>query len=86
SVVPAPTIAADARAKRIAFTFPAAALGGRRNLAGARIHVTTWDYDGGWRALQPAAGSHAFGGGEGARDPLVMDELLLAIPTGAGGE
>ena len=82
SVVPAAGIAADAAANRIVFTFPAAALGDRASLDGARIHVTTWDYDGGWRALAPAPGSHAFGGGDGARDPLVMDELLLAIPAG----
>jgi glycosidase len=79
SVVPAANIAVDAAANRITFTFPAAALGKRRTIDGARIHVTTWDYDGGWRGLTPEPGSHAFGGGDGKRDPLVMDELLLEI-------
>jgi hypothetical protein len=85
SVVPAATIAVDAAAKRITFTFPAAALGDRRTLDGARIHVTTWDYDGGWRGLTPEPGSHSFGGGDGKRDPLVMDEVLLEIPAGGDG-
>jgi glycosidase len=83
SVVPAASIAVDRAKQRVVFTFPAAALGNRRTLAGARIHVTTWDYDGGWRALTPQPGSHSFGGGDGARDPLVMDELVLDIPAQA---
>jgi hypothetical protein len=74
------TLAVDLPANRVTFTFPAAALGNRRSLSGARIYVSTWDYDGGWRGLTPAGGSHTLGGGDGARDPLLMDELLLVVP------
>jgi hypothetical protein len=74
------TLAVDLPANRVTFTFPAAALGNRRSLSGARVYVTTWDYDGGWRGLTMTGGSHTFGGGDGARDPLLMDELLLVVP------
>lgn len=83
SVVPAASIAVDHARHRVVFTFPAASLGSRRTLAGARIHVTTWDYDGGWRGLAAEPSSHTFGGGDGTRDPLVMDELVLEV-SGAG--
>jgi glycosidase len=79
-LTPGAALAADRAANRVSFTFPAAALGNRRSLSGARVYVTTWDYDGGWRGLTPEPGSHTFGGGDGARDPLVMDELLVVIP------
>jgi hypothetical protein len=54
---------------------PAAAFGRATDLSGARVYVTTWDYDGGYRALAPEAGPHAFGGGDPARDPRVMDAV-----------
>ena len=63
------------------FFLPAGALGNPRTLSGARLHVTTWDYDGGYRALAPQAQSHAFGGGDGSRDPLVMDaSAVITLP------
>ena len=80
SLTPGAALAVDRAANRVTFTFPAATLGNRRSLSGARIYITTWDYDGGWRGLSPTGGSHAVGGGEGDRDPLVMDDLLLVIP------
>jgi len=51
-------------------------------LAGARIYASTWDFDGGFRPLAPQAGGGSFGGGDGARDPLVMDETaVIALPA-----
>lgn len=70
---PAPTIAVDAARDTITFTLPARALGDPDTLQGARLFVSTWDYDGGFRALAPRALPNAFGGGDGARDPLWMD-------------
>jgi hypothetical protein len=67
----------------LTWTLPARALGGAGHegdgLAGARIHVTTWDYDGGFRALAPEAGATTFGGGpaDGAK---VMDALTVRLP------
>ena len=52
---------------------PAAALGRLPSLSGARLYVTTWDYDGGFRALAPQPQAWAFGGGP-ADGPKVMDE------------
>lgn len=79
-VSPGAAIEVDTERNRVSFLLPAAALGDPASLAGAAIYVTTWDYDGGWRGLQRRAGGHAFGGGDGAKDPLVMDDLLLRIP------
>ena len=47
-------------------------------MEGARLHVTTWDYDGGYRPLAAEAGPMTFGGGEqeGAR---VMDEMTVLL-------
>ncbi len=73
-------ITVDPAAGRISFTLPASAIGTPGSLSGARILVSTWDYDGRYRDLLPEAGSHAFGGGNGQRDPLQMDEVLIRVP------
>ncbi|HEY0503248.1 MAG TPA: alpha-amylase family glycosyl hydrolase [Lysobacter sp.] len=81
--IAAPTahIAADAARDTVTFTFPARALGNPATLSGAKLYVTTWDYDGGYRALAPRATSHAFGGGDGAVDPLVLDDMgVIVLP------
>jgi hypothetical protein len=63
----------------VTLTLPAGALGPDAALQGLRIYITTWDYDGGYRALGPTPGGHSFGGGE-ATDPKVMDDLLITLP------
>jgi carbohydrate-binding DOMON domain-containing protein len=73
---PAGTVHVDADARTLAFTLPAASLGKPRSLAGAKLYITTWDYDGGYRPLQPEAGAHAFGGGQPG-DALVMDDTAV---------
>jgi glycosidase len=82
-VGPGATIAVDASARTITFTLPAGALGHPDTLEGATLHVTTWDYDDGYRALAPEAGSHSFGGG-GKDDPRVMDSATVRL--GEAGE
>lgn len=77
-VAPAPRITVDAAARRITIVFPAAALGRPASLAGARLYVATWDYDGGYRALLPEAGGHQFGGGTPG-DPKVMDDSAILV-------
>jgi len=80
-VAPTARIEADAQADTVTFTLPARSLGGARTLSGARLYVTSWDYDGGYRALAPTESAQAFGGGDGARDPLVMDaSAVLTLP------
>ena len=61
----------------LTFTLPADALGRPRSLKGAKLYVTTWDYDGGYRALQPAPTRYAISGGDGNTDPLIMDDTPI---------
>ena len=80
-VTPAANIATDAARRSVTFTIPAAALGDPATLSGARIYVTTWDYDGGYRALAREAGPFTFGGGDPARDAKVMDaSAVIRLP------
>ena len=79
-VTPAAALQVDAAAGRVRFTLPASVLGGRGSLSGARILVTTWDYDGGYRALAPQPQGYVFGGGaaDGAK---VMDaSAVITVP------
>lgn len=76
---PSPEITVDKANHTITFTIPASALGGRASLVGARLYVTTWDYDGGYRALAARPQPAAFGGGDGTRDPLVMDATDVIV-------
>jgi glycosidase len=73
AISPGALVHADAATRTVTFTLPGGAFGRATDLSGARVYVTTWDYDGGYRALAPVAGPHAFGGGDPARDPRVMD-------------
>jgi hypothetical protein len=47
-------------------------------LSGAKIYVTTWDYDGGYRGLAPQAQPYAMGGGA-ADAPKVMDDSVVIV-------
>lgn len=81
-VAAAARIDTDRAAGTVTFTIPARALGNPPTLAGARLYVNTWDYDGGYRALRPQAQSASFGGGDGARDPLVLDDsAVIELPA-----
>jgi hypothetical protein len=73
------TISVQAATHTVSLLLPAAALGNLPSLAGARIYVTTWDYDGGYRALAPQAAAHGLGGGEPG-EPKVMDSALVLLP------
>ena len=66
-------IEADIARNTLTLTLPAAAFGSPASLAGARLYVATWDYDGGYRPLARRPAAFTFGGGDGSRDPLVMD-------------
>ena len=83
AITPVPTIRTDRDARTVTVTFPASALGSPDNLNGAILHLNTWDYDGGYRALAPQAGPMTFGGGEpsGAR---IMDAIDIELRADAG--
>lgn len=77
-VAPGVRVEVDAARRRIVMTWSAAALGSPRTLAGARVHVTTWDYDGGYRAIAAQPAANVFGGGApGAAK--VMDAATLVL-------
>ena len=76
---PAPVLRVDPERHTLELTLPPAALGGRRDLSGVRVWVTTWDWDGGYRALRAQPGGHQFGGPPGA--PKVMDSsAIITLP------
>ena len=75
-VSPAARIEVFADRQTVRFTLPAASLGGLKSLKGARIYLSTWDYDGGYRKLAPNPGPMVFGGGE-ADQPLIMDDTAV---------
>ena len=79
-VTPGASLAVSRAARTVSFTLPAAALGRLPSLRGARLYITTWDYDGGYRTLAPEAGPFVIGGGtaDGAR---VMDDSgVITLP------
>jgi carbohydrate-binding DOMON domain-containing protein len=76
---PAARIAVDRAARTVSLTLPAAALGRLPTLDGARVYVTTWDYDGGYRTLAREPAPFVMGGGDPDRDPLVMDDTPVMV-------
>ena len=79
-VAPAAAIEVDAADRSISFTLSSAAFGGIAKLSGAKVYVSTWDFDGGLRPLAAKAGASSFGGG-GVGDPLVMDDSsVITLP------
>jgi hypothetical protein len=78
-VIPTATLVADRAGRTVSFTLPGAAIGNPDSLSGARIYISTWDYDGGYRQLGAQPGPYSYGGGA-AEQPRVMDELLIRLP------
>ncbi|CAN5143968.1 alpha-amylase family glycosyl hydrolase [soil metagenome] len=77
---PAPVIAVDQAARTISFTFSPGSLGAA-SLSGAKVYAATWDYDAGFRQLLAEPAGSRCGGGDGSRDPLVMDDTtVLELP------
>ena len=74
---PAPTISADAARRTVSFTIPSATLGHPQSLSGARLFVTTWDYDGGWRAVAREPGPFTMGW-RGSSDPALAPRVMDA--------
>jgi len=79
AVTPGAQLRVDKVAKRLTIIVPANALDDPPDLAGATVHVTTWDYDGGYRPLTAEGGSSQFAGGDGRHEPLWMDAATLRL-------
>ena len=78
----APAVAQEASDAKLA----AESLGAPATLEGARIYVTTWDWNGPeaqYRALTQAGGPYEFGNGNGATDPLIMDDSAVVTLSAA---
>lgn len=61
-------------AKTVFFIVSKKALGTSSTLSGVKVYTSTWDYDGGYRPLVQKTAQWAFWGGNGATDPLVLDD------------
>jgi hypothetical protein len=81
SATPAAGIQVDAATNTVSFILPDASLGKLASLTGVKLYITTWDYDGGYRGLSLTTQEWAFWGGNGATDPLVMDDTsVITLP------
>jgi len=81
ATMPAAGIEVDAANDTVSFILSSSALGGIKSLSGVKVYVTTWDYDGGYRPLRPLPTATDFSGGDGASDPLVMDDTaVITLP------
>ncbi len=80
-VTPAADIRVDPANDTVTFILPASSFGQLKSLSGAKLYVTTWDYDGGYRALGPEVRHGSIGGGNPAIDPRVMDDSpVITLP------
>lgn len=77
-VAPSARVQVDAPARTLRFTLDADALGRPATLEGARLYLSTWDYDGGFRTLAPEPLAWSFGGAA-AGSPKVMDDTPVLV-------
>jgi glycosidase len=80
AISPAAKISVDKPSQTVNLQISGKALG-LTTLKGAQIYITTWDYDGGYRPLSPLPEQWKMSGGDGGKDPLIMDDVpVLSIP------
>jgi glycosidase len=80
-MAPGARLSVDRARRVVRLELPASTLGDRASLDGIAVYATTWDYDGGFRRLEPEGSGHTFGGGDGARgDALWMDAAAVRVP------
>jgi hypothetical protein len=70
----------DRATRTLRLTISAAALGRPARLSGARLYITTWDYDSGFRALAPQAQPFVFGGGPADGVKVMDDSGVIVLP------
>ena len=79
-LTPGAAVRADVGTGSIRLTLPAAALGRLASLSGAKVYVTTWDYDGGYRALAPQAQPYGMGGGVAGEAKVMDASAVIVLP------
>jgi C-terminal binding-module, SLH-like, of glucodextranase len=80
---PVPTLRVDAASHTVSLVLPASLLsvaGRLPVLSGAKIYVTTWDYDGGYRALALQGQPFAMGGGAADGAKVMDDSAVIVLP------
>ncbi len=80
---PAATLKVDATTQTVSLVLPASLLsvvGRLPVLSGAKVYVTTWDYDAGYRALSPQAQPFAMGGGAADGAKVMDDSVVIVLP------
>jgi glycosidase len=80
SITPAAEIETDAARRTVRFTIPSESIGDLASLSGARIFVSTWDWDGGWRPLAREAGSFTIGGGDSKSPKVWNASPVIRLP------
>jgi len=73
-------ISVNAAENTVQFIVLAMAIGNPSTLSGARLYINTWDYDGGYRAIQPTAGGMHFGGGRPDSPKIMDDTAVITLP------
>ncbi len=80
SITPAAEIGTDPERRTVRFTIPSEALGDPASFTGARVFVTTWDWDGTWRPLAREASSFTVGGGEPDAPKVWSASPVITLP------
>jgi glycosidase len=80
SITPAAGISTDAALRTVRFSIPSEALGDPAGFSGARVFVTTWDWDGTWRPLAREASSFTVGGGEPDAPKVWSASPVITLP------
>lgn len=78
AVMAMPEIAVDKAKRTVTLTYPGDAFDNPATLKGMKVYVATYDYDGmssSNRLMKIEAGDWNFGGGDFAKDPLIMDSV-----------
>jgi len=79
-VAAGPQLRADREHTQLGIVIPGNAFPPGTSLSGARLYVTTWDYDGAYRPLAPTASSFGFGGGSATQAKVMDDTAILVLP------
>lgn len=75
AISPSPTSVVDHVGKTISINIPSSAIGDPNSLKGWKIYISTWDEDSGnLRSLTEDGDEWVFGGADGTKAPLIMDE------------
>ncbi|MFZ2990136.1 glucodextranase DOMON-like domain-containing protein, partial [Ideonella sp.] len=80
SITPAAEVDTDPARRTVRFTIPSESLGDPASLSGARVFVSTWDWDGNWRPLAPEAATFTVGGGDPKAPKFWSASPVITLP------